>query len=234
MTTEYNPLNHSVVQALQSTWQRFEASQFVAALIREIKAELETAYWNVKQQNFEDRKEREFLEIPGFAFRDFTYDCDCGSEAPLHAPDCPALTEFMSWNERRIAWCTVPPKEPTTRAEMEDASARGRGAAFVWENVHRFASELRFEREDEFVKSYPPPPCACGASKRWIPGQAHSLKCAVVLPNMQYGEVAIQWYKHIGRGMSVSVDFSPAAWNAWFDTVLSQIDSWEQRHRSER
>lgn len=49
------------------------------------------------------------------------------------------------------------------------------------------------------------------------------------LPNFAYGDVAITWYKHAGRGTTVNVQWEPAAWVAWFDSVVSAIRAADTR-----
>lgn len=45
------------------------------------------------------------------------------------------------------------------------------------------------------------------------------------LPNFAFEDVAINWYKHPGRGMSANVEKDPAQWVAWFDRALAAIRS---------
>ena len=47
----------------------------------------------------------------------------------------------------------------------------------------------------------------------------------VVLPNLEFNDVEIRWYKHIGRGMSVNVKWYPNEWVDWFDDCLAHIRS---------
>lgn len=43
------------------------------------------------------------------------------------------------------------------------------------------------------------------------------------LPNLAFREVRINWYKHIGRGMSVNVDWDANRWRVWFDEAMKVI-----------
>ena len=144
MSKEYNPLDHSIVQACLKAdgWQRYEATDFIEALLRGIVAELDRCYWNVKQEQFSERRDWQFLEITGFAYRRYFWgDCDCGAE------------------------------------EQESKS--------------------------------------------------HLPTCSPQLPNMQFEDVCVSWYKHLGRGMSVSVDWPAEAWKGWFERCLEAIRQWE-------
>lgn len=47
------------------------------------------------------------------------------------------------------------------------------------------------------------------------------------LPNLEFGNVEVRWYKHPGRSMSVNVEQSPEQWIAWFDSVLAHIRTFE-------
>lgn len=84
---QYNPFEHSIVQAALKAdgYQRYECSEFVEALLRSLVRELERVYWNWNQEQFEDRKDREFLEIEGFEYRRYFWDdCDCGFDEIDH------------------------------------------------------------------------------------------------------------------------------------------------------
>ena len=43
------------------------------------------------------------------------------------------------------------------------------------------------------------------------------------LPNMKFGAVVINWYKHMGRGMSCNVNWSEKQWREWFDEAMKAI-----------
>lgn len=127
MGKEYNPLEHSVVQAFLKPdgWQRYEADDFIEALLVGLKNELEICYWNWNQESLENRENWELLEVPG----GFEY--------------------------RRYYW-----------GDEEDESGR---------------------------------------------------------PNLKFGPVVVNWYKHLGRGMSINVDWNERQWREWFDEAMKAI-----------
>lgn len=43
------------------------------------------------------------------------------------------------------------------------------------------------------------------------------------LPNLRFGEVVVNWYKHMGRGMSCNVDWTEKQWREWFDEAMKAI-----------
>ena len=49
--------------------------------------------------------------------------------------------------------------------------------------------------------------CDCPRQKAWeqfASKNNHDEKCPTVLPNFRCGSIEMRWYKHIGRGMSIS------------------------------
>jgi hypothetical protein len=46
-------------------------------------------------------------------------------------------------------------------------------------------------------------------------------------------ELKIRWYKHPGRGMSCSHEFTPSQWIAWHDAVMTELERVDEAH-SER
>jgi hypothetical protein len=46
-------------------------------------------------------------------------------------------------------------------------------------------------------------------------------------PNMKFGAVIIDWYKYLGRGMSVNVDWSALQWKSWFNDVLKALSMYD-------
>lgn len=204
---EYNPLEHSVVQGLlkADATHRYEVSDFVEALLFRIKSELERVYWNTHQEDLNNREDWQFLEIPGFEYRRYFWDdCDCGAESPVHAKDCRSAAEHDEWNRRRLDAISDPP-DP----EM------------------MFGRELHFERSPEWEKQNPHPPCTCGADEAWKPRDYHLPNCSPMLPNLAFGDVRVNWYKHLGRGTSTNVDWNEKQWREWFDAVMAAIRAYE-------
>ena len=72
MNKKYNPLEHSVVQALlkPDATHCYEVDDFVEALILGLYRELERCYWNWNQEGLEHRKDWQLLDVPGgFEYR---------------------------------------------------------------------------------------------------------------------------------------------------------------------
>lgn len=222
---KYKPLEHSVVQALlkADACNRYEVERhgFVHALLREIVARLETAYWNAKQEQFENRKDREFLEIPGFEYRRYYWDdCDCGAEYPVHAKDCRQIAEHQEWNRRRLDAISDP-------SEYELPSDEERSKLTPMEAMRKCSRRLHFDRSEAWEKENPRPPCTCGATVSWKPRDFHLPTCSPQQPNMKFGEVSVNWYKYLGRGTSTNVDWNERQWRVWFDAVIASIDAWD-------
>lgn len=48
-------------------------------------------------------------------------------------------------------------------------------------------------------------------------------------PNFKWGGAEIRWYKHPGRGMSTDVDWTPAQWAEWFDSLYAHVwNAWKE------
>jgi len=222
----YNPLEHSVVQAFlkADACNRFEVERcgFVCALLESIVNRLKTAYWNVKQEKFENREDRQFLEIPSFEYRRYFWDeCDCGAESPVHAKDCRQIAEHSEWNRRRLDAISDPQKlDGMSEEEVKKLS--------FWEILQMSGRAIHFERSPAWEKKNPRPPCTCGATKAWKPRDEHLETCSPGLPNMRFGPVIINWYKYLGRGTSTNVDWDEAQWREWFDSVIRAIEEWER------
>lgn len=58
----------------------------------------------------------------------------------------------------------------------------------------------------------------------------HHENCAFMLPNLRFGDVSVSWYKHLGRGTSVSENWTAEQWRVWFDGCLEHLKDWERRH----
>ncbi|MCR4374223.1 MAG: hypothetical protein NUW22_05185 [Acidobacteria bacterium] len=51
-TAPYRPLDHSIVQAISGTWERFKCDDFVQALLDHILDEIKRVHWNVFQHQW--------------------------------------------------------------------------------------------------------------------------------------------------------------------------------------
>jgi len=237
MTNEYNPLEHSIVQALlkADATHRYEVPEYVEALIFGIYRELKRVYWNWNQERLEDREDWQLLDLPqGFEYRRYCWaDCDCGAESPIHSKDCRCIVEHGEWNSRRLSYGTDEPENPVTEEDIAEAIKRGIPRQdFVISQAFRFARRLNLARCDEWEKLNPHPPCTCGAEATWKARDEHLPSCSPGLPNMSFGEVRINWYKYIGRGMSVNVDWDAQRWREWFDECLKRIAFYDRCSQS--
>lgn len=223
---EYNPLEHSVVQALlkADATHRYEVSDYVEALIFSLHRELERVYWNWNQEQLDNREDWQLVAC-GFEYRTYFWgECDCGAESPIHAKDCAFVVGHSEWNRRRLDALSDPPENPVTETEIAEAETKGIARRdYVMANMHRFGSKLNFEREDAFRAANPRPPCTCGAEANWKERGYHLATCSPQLPNFKFGPVVINWYKHMGRGMSTNVDWDEKQWREWFDQALAAI-----------
>lgn len=94
MTEQYNPLNHSIVQAMGGgAYGEYQATDFHEALLREIGREISRIHWNRYQKPWDTSEDDP--EIPGIWWRNFRYDCPClevdsggWSDERYHTEDC--------------------------------------------------------------------------------------------------------------------------------------------------
>jgi hypothetical protein len=212
----YNPVNHSIVQAFMKAdgWQRYEVSDFVEALVAALKSELERVYWNW-HQSLLDEADWQLTDVGnGFEYRRYFWgDCDCGAESPVHDEACPFVKDHWEWNKGRLEAISDEPSEEEMAAGL-------------------FGRRLTFdpERERAYAEANPHPPCTCGANNNWQPRDEHLPTCSPQLPNLKYKGVEMSWYKYIGRGMSVNVDWDERRWREWFDDAMKTIRLYDTCH----
>ncbi len=223
---QYKPLEHSVVQGFMKAdgWNRYEVQRhgYVHALLNEIVSRLDTAYWNAKQEQFKDRKDREFLEIPGFEYRRYYWDdCDCGADSPVHAKECRQVAEHEEWNDRRIDAISDP-------SEYSRLTSEQKTELEPFEALMKCSRLVHFDRSESWEKNNPRPPCTCGATAAWKPRDHHLPTCSPQQPNLKFGEVIVNWYKYLGRGTSTNVDWTEREWRVWFDDVIAAISEWDE------
>lgn len=205
---EYNPLDHSIVQAAVGTWSRYECDDFVEALLDQILREIRRVHWNVFQHQWEATwygDEIEDPEIPGILFVRFYQDrCDCGGLEPIHASDCLWALCRHDWNRRRIEAISDP--IPGGFGRIVDFSR---------------------ERQAAFEATDPPPLCTCGASEAWDENRGCLPTCIGQRANFQHEDVEFRWYKRPGRGMSTNKDWSADEWRAWHARCLATVRAFE-------
>lgn len=56
----------------------------------------------------------------------------------------------------------------------------------------------------------------------WCDGRSHPHGCP---PNFQYGDYCINWYKHLGRGMSANRELTPSQTNDMLISCLGCLDA---------
>lgn len=96
-TKKYNPLEHSVVQALMKpdATHTYEVPDYVEALLFGLKQELERVYWNWNQESLDNRDNRELLDVPGgFEYRRYYWDDD---EAECAKPNLKFGRVVINW-----------------------------------------------------------------------------------------------------------------------------------------
>lgn len=247
-TKEYNPTDHSIVQAFlkADACNRYEVPDFVEALLHHIKSELERVYWNVKQEQLDNREDWQFLEIPGFEYRCYCWgDCDCGfdeldhewSEAHKHAPECyyvtthalidalPEKTEIDRLCKERNKWTPFSKESDRVQNKISAASKRKRQKETEIYKAQCAKYGISWNGGSGCAVH-----CTCGHDRQyseWRQVNDHKPTCSPGLPNMRFGDVRINWYKHLGRGTSTNVDYTDKQWREWMDKVLLELRRWE-------
>lgn len=78
---EYNPVDHSIVQASFGSWEQFECDDFIEALLHAILEEIKRVHWNLYQHSWDPTWNGDAVydpEIPGIGFvRYYDNDCEC-------------------------------------------------------------------------------------------------------------------------------------------------------------
>lgn len=73
--------------------------------------------------------------------------------------------------------------------------------------------------------------CTCDYEKRWeefISKNSHKDDCPTILPNFKCGDFEVQWYKYIGRGMSVNRKISRNELKEIFRKCLASLEGREK------
>jgi hypothetical protein len=220
-TKEYNPLEHSVVQACVGAWSRYECDDFIEALFDHILKEIKRVHWNIYQHTWGPSWHADEVEDPmidGIRVVRFYQDrCDCGGMEPKCTADCRSVAEHNSWNDRRIA--SARPSPDAIRAAVEKGEPEWMASSSVnWSKMMEFAE--------------PHPPCTCGNGVDWEEHEC-TPQCIGQQPNFQHEDVEIRWYKYPGRGMSTNKDWTAQEWRDWQSRCLATIRAFEGDHYSE-
>ena len=79
--------------------------------------------------------------------------------------------------------------------------------------------------------------CTCEYEHKWrefcVAQGGHGDNCSPQLPNLKFGAVVINWYKHMGRGMSCNVNWNERQWREWFDDAMRVIRLYDTCHQDE-
>lgn len=119
MSNEYNPLQHSIVQASVGTWCRYECDDFIEALLMAILAEITRVHWNIYQHSWGaswHADEIEDPEIPGIQFTRYYDGCECEDE-PEHRKDCRHARPNFQHEDVQFRWYKYPGRGMSTNKE---------------------------------------------------------------------------------------------------------------------
>jgi hypothetical protein len=118
---DYNPLDHSVVQAVKGTWCRYDVPDYVEALFDKILGEIGRVHWNVYQHKWGPSwhsDEVEDPEIPGIAFVRYYDGCACEDEDESgHRPDCRHSKPNFQHEDVQFRWYKYPGRGMSTNKE---------------------------------------------------------------------------------------------------------------------
>ena len=128
MSEEYNPLNHSVIQACYGNWEKFEADDFFDALFMAILEEIKRVHWNVYQHQWEPSWHGDEVrdpEIEGIAFVRYYQDlCDCGWDEDgdeNHKGNCIGLRPNFEFDGVKVSWYKWPGRGMSTNKDWSPA-----------------------------------------------------------------------------------------------------------------
>lgn len=120
----YNPLSHSLVQAMHGVWSEYEADDFVEALLQSILEEIKRVHWNVYQHEWDSTYWGDSIsdpEIPGLYYsRWYTDHCDCGGidNDRSHEPNCVGLKPNFQFEDVEFRWYKRPGRGMSTNKNM--------------------------------------------------------------------------------------------------------------------
>lgn len=119
MSEPYNPLKHSIVQAVSGTWCRYEADDFVGALFSAILDEIDRVHWNVYQHKWSPTWHGDSVdnpEIPGISFTRYYDGCPCEDE-PEHRPECRHARPNFQHEDVQFRWYKWPGRGMSTNKD---------------------------------------------------------------------------------------------------------------------
>lgn len=150
MTEEYNPLQHSIVQASVGVWCQYACDPFVDALIDALLDEIQRVHWNIYQHQWGPSwhaDEIEDPEIPGIVFTRYYDGCPCEDEAE-HRPECRHARPNFQFEDVQVRWYKYPGRGMSTN---KDWSAEEWRAWFMRcrDKIHEFDVRPDHDREVE-------------------------------------------------------------------------------------
>lgn len=119
MTEEYNPLQHSIVQASVGTWCRYSVDAFVEALFSAILEEITRVHWNVYQHRWGPSWHADEIEDPmidGIQFTRYYDGCPCEDEDE-HRPECRHAKPNFQHEDVQFRWYKYPGRGMSTNKE---------------------------------------------------------------------------------------------------------------------
>jgi hypothetical protein len=116
---EYNPVQHSIVQAMTGVWCRYNVGDFVEALFMAILKEIERVHWNVYQHRWGPSWHSDQVEdpmIPGISFTRYYDGCKCEDEDE-HRPDCRHAKPNFQHEDVQFRWYKYPGRGMSTNKD---------------------------------------------------------------------------------------------------------------------
>lgn len=113
---EYNPIQHSIVQATVGVWCQYECDDFIEALFDKILAEVTRAHWNVYQHSWGPSWHYDEVEdpmIPSIAFVRYYDGCECENESE-HRPECRHAHPNFQHEDVQFRWYKYPGRGMST------------------------------------------------------------------------------------------------------------------------
>lgn len=122
MAEEYNPLNHSVVQAFMGgVWCRYQCDDFVEALLTALLDEVRRVHWNVYQHQWGPSWHADQVEDPcieGILFTRYYDGCECEDEGESgHAPECRHARPNFQHEDVQFRWYKYPGRGMSTNKD---------------------------------------------------------------------------------------------------------------------
>ena len=120
MGQEYNPLDHSVVQAFMGgVWCKYQCDDFVEALLSAVLGEIKRVHWNVYQHQWGPSWHADQVEDPcidGIVFTRYYDGCECEDEAQ-HAPECRHARPNFQHEDVQFRWYKYPGRGMSTNKD---------------------------------------------------------------------------------------------------------------------